>query len=109
MPPPASIAKRIWDIFSRPTPPLRVKFSASPQVPPLPGLTAADEIIRDFSAFIPAHMTRVKLVKKEMEKKVGSAASEDQGLMDALDFFESLFDKENPDLLLCPSIFPGSL
>ena len=99
MPPPNHIAKRIWDIFSRPTPPLRIKFAANPQTPPLPGLNAGDPPIKDFSSFLPAHMTRVKLIKVTMEQKVASAASEDAGLMSALDFFEFLFDKENPDLL----------
>ena len=92
-------AKRVWDIFARPTPPLRKQFKVNPQVPPLQGIEANAEPIQYFSDFNIDHIRRVHLISKEMQRLASSGNKDDTAFGKALDFFESLIGKENPDLL----------
>ena len=96
MPTQLEIAERIWNIFSRPTPALRKQFLLNPSVP---GLVAGEEPILQFSDFVRSHVQRALNIKQKMDEHVRAGQTEESGMTAALDFFESLFNRENPDLL----------
>src|SRR5437762_10460327 len=88
----SSLAERIWAIFARPTPPQRKAFMA--QMNSLP----EEARIRLFSPFNEGHMERVQQVRERWNRLAPTATGE-KGLNDALDDYESLRGRENPDLL----------
>jgi tyrosinase len=89
------LAKRIWDIFTEPTPPQRKTYRENVAA----GKDAGDAILI-FSAFVTEHMQRVKqYVNKWNGMVLANGRSEEELLNAVLDDFESMRGKENPDLL----------
>jgi hypothetical protein len=88
-----SVRDRTWSLFLEPSPPRRAAFQAA-----APELAAAgEEPIESFSIFNKAHLARAMQLVAEMMRRA-NAAPGDQGLDAALDFFESMRRRENPDL-----------
>lgn len=89
------IAKRIWDIFTQPTPPQRKAFRENMAAS---GETA--DAILVFSAFVPEHMDRAQEhVNRWNGIVLANGRSEEILLNAVLDDFENMRGKENPDLL----------
>lgn len=85
-----TIAKRIWDVFTDPRPPLRARY-------------ASKEDIRDkitgFSPFNKVHAAKAGTYIQTFREIVTAAKDEFEGLTTALDSFLQFREYENPDLL----------
>lgn len=86
------IAKRIWDIFTQPTPPQRKAYREN--------AGATENAILIFSAFDTKHTQRASAYVEKWNGMVRANGRTEEELLNAvLDDFESLRGKENPDLL----------
>lgn len=89
------IAKRIWDIFTNPTPPQRKAYREN-----VSAGEAGPNAILIFSAFDTQHMQRVREYVEKWNGMVrANGRAEDELLNAVLDDYESMSGKENPDLL----------
>ncbi len=89
-----SIQERTWDLFLRPSPPRRAVFAANARALEAEGL----EPITSFSIFDERHLARATEVAAELMELAGAGSTED-GLEEALNHYERLQGRENPDLL----------
>jgi tyrosinase len=85
------IAKRIWDIFTQPTPPQRKAYREN--------VASNKDAILIFSAFNTEHMQRVHQFVTRWNGIKVEDFSEDKYLNAVLDDFEAMQGRENPDLL----------
>jgi hemocyanin-like protein len=90
----ASIQERTWDLFLRPSPLAREVFAAHARALGV----VEPEPITQFSFFDERHLARAIEVAAELMERAGTGSTED-GLERALDHYERLQGRENPDLL----------
>lgn len=88
------VRQRAWELFLRPSPPARAAFRT--ELSRLPAGEPAP--VAEFSVFNSEHLRRAMGVAAEL-MRLAESEPDEQGLAAALDRYEALAGRENPDLL----------